>query len=808
MADCEDTESESSRVFDYTMLFDDVVGEILVKLDRSKRCEVVDELVEALDMAMLMDVRSKVFRFAKTKLVKSVAEPETMDLDPSYKRTLGNDTLGDAERMIDEWDLIARKGKPRVALDAVELLSYVSGNDPYFPHKVIKKRSKKAILKEKSLKTAPAKQALIPFKPVHEKDAEKDDDVSTSEESDSDSSENDTDEITEESELMNDDANANTGNENSNSENDGNDKNTAQDAEKLTPEVEISSEKHGEAEPQIEVNKAPALSQGGNLDTSAPKYNLPSVPKDPAKSPTATYIDWSEIVDLFTDANKETTSDTPNVTSAASTKRYANLEISKIVSINIPCTQPKHAQTAKPSQNVSDPQERQSPNVDTHTKPKKSASITMTTQTDWDMWGTPLASVNCPILKAPTCKCEHNARIFKEWKDDIERDRSTSEEQNRAKFNYLREQKMKSDEERERMKNTMAAMSKKLAENTDNIAELLRRTQKVGTDVNLRQKDQVSFHGWDNVESCPIDPFSPIQRPNVSSQMPGTTYPSTTMQCARVIEPRETRNEQSIDLTQSVHDDTIAQMNTALPRMNPNRDSRLQNSTVGRTPTVQRESQGDAPTGKTSGQNRSNDYNKRSNNTVARKPTFTPQQQRTIIVKSSGAGSSTRNTVRKENYRGGMPRQNEPWSDDPVSDAEMVSMAEASTSDNRVSSTAPPKGGNQSRTDILREAMVDSQLKDVRQKQQVKESIGSERYDKGGKRGREDSSGSDGANGKNSTYPNKANCKISVNEADAKKVLVNDFWPEYASARYWYTNNGNQQNRNGKSSDDDYNSDQ
>ena len=146
MADCSDTASVSSRGFDYTMLFDDVVGEILVKLDSQKRGEVVDELVDALDMSMLMDVRLKVFKYAKAKLLKTVSQPGNMDLEPNFEGSLPESSLRDMERMVNEWGLIARKGKPRVALDAVDLMSYVSGNDTYFPHRLLKKRPKKKIM--------------------------------------------------------------------------------------------------------------------------------------------------------------------------------------------------------------------------------------------------------------------------------------------------------------------------------------------------------------------------------------------------------------------------------------------------------------------------------------------------------------------------------------------------------------------------------------------------------------------------------------------------------------------------------------
>ena len=186
-----DRGSESSRIFDYTMLFDDTVGEILMKLDGAKKCDVVDEMVEVLDMAMLMDVRLKVFRYAKSKLLKTVTQPGEMDIDPKHRNALNINTPRDAERMIEEWDLIARKGQQKVAVDAIDLLAYLSGDDPFFPYKLMKKRAKKGKKKTMHNRKKSTKQSTIPFKPtpsettVNEGDLEAND---TSEDSDDGSS--------------------------------------------------------------------------------------------------------------------------------------------------------------------------------------------------------------------------------------------------------------------------------------------------------------------------------------------------------------------------------------------------------------------------------------------------------------------------------------------------------------------------------------------------------------------------------------------------------------------------------------------
>ena len=176
MADDHDAESESSRVFDYKSLFDHTTSKILTKLDCTRRCDVADELVEALSMAMLMDARLKVFRFAKKKLLKSVRQADNVDLEPTFRGSLPKASLRDAEKVIEQWGMITRKGKPRVALDLIELLSYVSGDDPFFPHRLLKKRQKKGNYKFARVNNKPKRQGTITFKPVRNAETSDEDD--------------------------------------------------------------------------------------------------------------------------------------------------------------------------------------------------------------------------------------------------------------------------------------------------------------------------------------------------------------------------------------------------------------------------------------------------------------------------------------------------------------------------------------------------------------------------------------------------------------------------------------------------------
>ena len=76
------TRSEGSYNIDFHALFSDEISGILMKLDSVQRSDVADELVETLDAPTLRDLRLKVFRFAKKKLVDAVTDPMTHEIDP------------------------------------------------------------------------------------------------------------------------------------------------------------------------------------------------------------------------------------------------------------------------------------------------------------------------------------------------------------------------------------------------------------------------------------------------------------------------------------------------------------------------------------------------------------------------------------------------------------------------------------------------------------------------------------------------------------------------------------------------------
>ena len=162
--------SASSTSFDLNVIFRDDIGEILAKMDSKLASDVVDEMSEAYDMSTLLNIRIKMFRFAKKKLFESVSVPGIKDMDPVFDKSVSHGCAEDAQRMMDEWALIARKGKPRVAMDTIDLLSYVSGECPYFPYKIIKKNPKRGKNGERGRRNKTGKtgksQALIPFTSV------------------------------------------------------------------------------------------------------------------------------------------------------------------------------------------------------------------------------------------------------------------------------------------------------------------------------------------------------------------------------------------------------------------------------------------------------------------------------------------------------------------------------------------------------------------------------------------------------------------------------------------------------------------
>ena len=168
MAESEELGAAGSHVFDFSNLFDDGIGEILVRMDGGDKSSIVEELMDGYDMSSLMDMRLKIFRHAKCKLTESLEGPGDSDLDPGFACFVPRENMDDARKVVAEWVLIARRGKARVVDDSMVLLNYLSGDIKTFPHEMIRRsrgkgKAKKARQRAQRSKLSDPKQPLIPF---------------------------------------------------------------------------------------------------------------------------------------------------------------------------------------------------------------------------------------------------------------------------------------------------------------------------------------------------------------------------------------------------------------------------------------------------------------------------------------------------------------------------------------------------------------------------------------------------------------------------------------------------------------------
>ena len=482
---------------------------------------------------------------------------------------------------------------------------------------------------------------------------------------------------------------------------------------------------------------------------------------------------------------------------------------------------------------------------------------------------------------------------------EVESEMASRDTKYKAKLNYLREEKLKADGERERMRSAMATLSKTVADNAAQIAETRVCTQGGGIPVKPRGGGSVAYDGWDGIESCP--PEKP-QRPGGASdtlqintnqsgnqQRQGSSYVAPRHEPARGhVESRSSQVEYGSGGSSrvSVHREAepVTRSNESVAKSNP--------------PDVMSNTQGRGNTSKPTSAN----SNRVTSNYTSNARPAAPLPQRAPLNKSRNTASTGVNGPRLQNT------SKEPstrkisnlqsiayvsWADEPVSDAEMIVMAEATTPGAPTSNSAMTpshQSGNLSRSDILREAIVGSQLKEMRNKQQAAASNTNRAPNANqGKRAHETSSGGESSGSKGGSYadvasadagsapwqnpkskkkkkskveepmmdllgvkdspikelfvmsldfsrcnrteqlenmvkhyckkrgvqilyakafktrsdPNKANCKIAVNEVDVSTLFANDFWPEYVFARYWHNNNLTlQQNVNESSSED------
>ena len=77
MADEGGQRSFGSSSFDFDVVFRDDISEILAKVDSKLASDVVDEMVDVYDMSTLLDIRLKMFGYAKKKLLVNVKRTVT-----------------------------------------------------------------------------------------------------------------------------------------------------------------------------------------------------------------------------------------------------------------------------------------------------------------------------------------------------------------------------------------------------------------------------------------------------------------------------------------------------------------------------------------------------------------------------------------------------------------------------------------------------------------------------------------------------------------------------------------------------------
>ena len=472
MADDGNTGSESSHNVDYHSLFSNEVGEILVKLDSQAQSEVVDELVERLDAEILKDTRLKVFCYAKNKIVDAVTAPRTMEIDPAFD---GNVSYGDsdkAQQIVDEWSLIARKGLPRIALDIVEFLRFYGDDNAYFPYKLIKRKkpTRKGRKGIKKRNVRDSRQTTLSFTPKDKTTCpgsdidigrgsrfEKDraDSLDNEAVDGPSSAEGDTQSDESESEL----SDISEGDKSSDNI-DSHEFISRDDTVYIPPSGRVST-----LTPAASYTRDPVEDKATDPPGSAEHHNnvQPKPPLEP--------IEPERRKQAATNENRRQGALTTHALSLeASEPARPSAEIS---------TQPQTtvAHTSKPVVTIirAQPSERgfwepqQSTNYITG-----DTAITMATQTEWDLWGSPAYTDGrslAPSRHVSECDCKYNVKVLNEWRREADRRSVVNDENYKAKLNFLRAKIIEGEEDRGKMRDTIAALTKQVAANTASAAE-------------------------------------------------------------------------------------------------------------------------------------------------------------------------------------------------------------------------------------------------------------------------------------------------------------------------------------------------
>ena len=402
----------SSSSFDLNVIFRDDIGEILAKVDSKLSSDVVDEMTDAYDMSTLLDIRVKMFRFAKKKLLESVSAPGNKDIDPVFDNSIPHGCTDDAQRMTEEWDLIARKGKPRVAMDTIDLLSYVSGECPYFPYKVIKKNPKRGKNGKSGRRNRNGKkQTLIPFTSVSTaaprptKSADNESVTSDVPASDFDTCDNDSQTDMSDGDIS----------EMSDSE-----------SHVAIPEPGVTSVRFDQADDVANIDNPP------NSTNLIPVENIITHSLNPQGENTAerepTHPDLHNPNGIPMNLHAVIASQ-PAGLERPEQPAKGNQSEHQLPIVHVPNDAGPHHQ--KP------PDLPHSATRENH--PTTRATV-MATQTEWDLWGSPISagrSFVTPSKQTQTCNCDYNVRLLLDWKREIEKRVEVNGEQERARSNYF-----------------------------------------------------------------------------------------------------------------------------------------------------------------------------------------------------------------------------------------------------------------------------------------------------------------------------------------------------------------------------------
>ena len=451
MADDDSQRGVSSCVLDYTALFCDGIGSLLERLDSDKEGDIMDELIDGYDMASLMDMRLKVFRYAKAKLIADLEGPSKMDIGKPMSELLLKSSKRDIHSAVAEWVLVARRGKQRVVKDTIDLMGFMSGRYTFFPHDVLKRRRNR--VKKAGVATRlqrDPKQPMLPFSYLEDEMDASDDvgagsannnDSGTTSSSDEGESEVGTDEDEVSENVDNDNAAHDKGMDFTRNS-------TPTTAVEENERHELDKSVRAEGTDNEDVPTGPA-SEGALGSTDSPK-RIHDVSQETRGAEASV-----STAELPLDQPQQRTEDKRGPADPANPPVRRNDTVT--------CD----AQSEAPSGHsvVSSNKE-----VDSVRSGPKSNSIVMATQTEWDLWGSPMNATASPMRIGSRSAHNDLRREWEEWKAVNEKESLAKLEQTEAKMNILRRQQLDNEAEIKRLNTSVESLSRQLRESNAKVA--------------------------------------------------------------------------------------------------------------------------------------------------------------------------------------------------------------------------------------------------------------------------------------------------------------------------------------------------